>query len=236
MSINTREDANKYYQVINGLVDDYIDKWKIRPSNLKRYLQPGSERFNRFLERNRLNDVKGADRVLKDIIEDRFHMEKDGVMTFEGFNIFESNDFKIDSMKQSLYKGIEKSTTDSEKILADYFDTSLGHIDVVDSGSHVFKLDHWKGGIYAVIYCAADLNIIKENITEFCYDQLKSQKVKITDSISIDLNSLIKEDTFNEKMGLILTDNKVIDIVTECLGIYKFDGEFNDYFIWIKSK
>ena len=32
MSINNSEDANKYYQMINGLVDDYIDKWKVRPS------------------------------------------------------------------------------------------------------------------------------------------------------------------------------------------------------------
>ena len=56
MSINNKEDANRYYQVINGLVDDYLDKWKVRPSNLKRYLQPGSERFNKFLERNKLKD------------------------------------------------------------------------------------------------------------------------------------------------------------------------------------
>lgn len=55
--INSREDANRYYQMINGLVDDYLDKWKIRPSNLKRYLQPGSERFNKFLERNKLKEV-----------------------------------------------------------------------------------------------------------------------------------------------------------------------------------
>ena len=32
MSINSREDANKYYQVVNKLVDEYIDKWKIKPS------------------------------------------------------------------------------------------------------------------------------------------------------------------------------------------------------------
>ena len=37
MSINNREDANKYYQVINSLVDEYTEKHKIRPSNLKRY-------------------------------------------------------------------------------------------------------------------------------------------------------------------------------------------------------
>ena len=39
MAINNREDANRYYQIVNELVDDYLDKWKIRPSNLKRYLQ-----------------------------------------------------------------------------------------------------------------------------------------------------------------------------------------------------
>jgi len=48
MSINSREDANKYYQQINKLVDEYMESDKIRPSNLKRYLQPGSERFNNF--------------------------------------------------------------------------------------------------------------------------------------------------------------------------------------------
>ncbi len=36
MSITSREDANKYYQVVNKLVDEYMDKWKIRPTNLKR--------------------------------------------------------------------------------------------------------------------------------------------------------------------------------------------------------
>jgi hypothetical protein len=39
MSINSKEDANKYYQVVNNLVDDYIDKWKIKPSNLKKILK-----------------------------------------------------------------------------------------------------------------------------------------------------------------------------------------------------
>ena len=48
---------NKYYQQINELIDDYMDKWKIRPSNLKRYLQPGSERFTKFLHRNNLKEV-----------------------------------------------------------------------------------------------------------------------------------------------------------------------------------
>jgi hypothetical protein len=128
MSINNREDANRYYQQINGLVDEYIDKWKIRPSNLKKYLQPGSDRFNKFLERNKLKDIKGASRVLSDVIDDRYHMEKDGVITFESFKLFESDEYKFSNLCECLYKGIEKSNIEHEKIIADYYGVSLGHI------------------------------------------------------------------------------------------------------------
>jgi hypothetical protein len=58
MSISSREDANKYYQVVNKLVDDYMDKWKIKPTNLKRYLKTGSDKFEKFIERNGLKDIK----------------------------------------------------------------------------------------------------------------------------------------------------------------------------------
>ena len=55
MSIRNSDDANRYYQLLNELVDEYMEKGKIRPSNLRRYLEPGSERFKKFLIRNKLN-------------------------------------------------------------------------------------------------------------------------------------------------------------------------------------
>ena len=36
--INNSEDLNKYYNIVNQYVDEYIDKWKIKPTNLKNYL------------------------------------------------------------------------------------------------------------------------------------------------------------------------------------------------------
>ncbi len=200
MAINTTEDANRYYQMINGLVDNYIDKWKIRPSNLKRYLQPGSERFNKFLERNKLKDVKGSEIILKDIIEDRAHMESDGVFTFESFKLYESNDFKIHSMKQCLYKGIDKSNIEMEKVLADYFDTNLGSIDVIDTDKHIFKVEEWEGDDRkVVIYSGEELVVIRYNMLDFIYEELSSQKVKISDSIEVSLDSLIDYDIFLKK-------------------------------------
>ena len=235
MSINNREDANRYYQMINGMVDDYIDKWKIKPSSLKRYLKPGSQRFYKFLERNKLRDIQGADRVLMDIIDDRYHMEKDGVITFEAFKFFESEEFKIHSLKQCLYKGIEKSTNQMEKIIADYFDTNLGDIDVVDSNKHTFKINHWENDELGVtIYSKEEFDVIVENIIDHLYQELSKQKVKLTESISIDLSELIKKDAFEEKMKSTFTDEFSIKIITDCLGgEWEYKGEVDDYFLWI---
>lgn len=235
MSINTREDANRYYQVINGLVDEYTEKHKIRPSNLKRYLQPGSERFNRFLERNKLKDIKGAEVILKDIIEDRDSMEKDGVITFESFKFFESDEFKIHSLKQCLYKGIDKATQKMEKVLADYFDTNLGDIDIVDADKHIFKLNDWNNhDAEVVIYSKEEMDVILTNVIDHLYNELSKKKIELSQHISIELSDLIKEDAFVKKIESILTDEVAKKLISDCLDNgFKFKDEFNGYFIWI---
>jgi hypothetical protein len=235
MSINNREDANKYYQVINGLVDDYIDKWKVRPSNLKRYLQPGTERFNKFLERNGLREIKGADRVLRDVIEDRESMEKDGVITFESFNLFESDEFKISSLNKCLYKGIEKASKNHEKILADHFDTSLGHIDIVDPDKHIFNIDVWGKKSDVVIYSKDELSIITENMIEYLYNEIKNKKIELSGGITVNLVNLITENSFKKEIEEnVFSMNKSVNLVSQCLG-YKFKSKFENYFIWIKN-
>jgi hypothetical protein len=235
MSINNREDANRYYQMINDLVDEYTDKNKIRPSNLKRYLQPGSERFNRFLDRNKLKDIKGASVILKDIIEDRESMEKDGVITFESFKMFESEEFKIHSLKQCLYKGIEKATQKMEKVLADHFDTNLGEIDIVDADKHIFKINDWNNQeVDVVIYSKEEMNIILTNVVEHLYGELSKKKIELSKHISIELSDLIKEDAFTNKIQNILTEDMVKNLISDCLdNNFKFKSEFQDYFIWI---
>ncbi len=222
MSINNKEDANRYYQVINGLVDDYLDKWKVRPSNLKRYLQPGSERFNKFLERNKLKDIKGADVILKDIIEDRDSMEQDGVITFESFKMFESEEFKIHSLKQSLYKGIEKATSSQEKVLADHFDTNLGDIDIIDADKHIFKINDWNNNdVEVVIYSKEDLEVIEGNMIDHLYTELSKSKITLTDNISIELKDLVKEEAFENKMFDIFTPEFLIKTISDLL-----DGKY----------
>jgi hypothetical protein len=235
MTINNREDANRYYQIINDLVDDYVDKWKIRPSKLKKYLKPGSQRFKNFLERNKLSEIQGSDRILKDIIDDRYHMEKDGVLSFESFKYFESNEFKIQSLKQSLYKGIEKSNINMEKILADYFDTNLGDIDIIDSDKHIFKLNDWNNSDYEVIiYSKDEINVITDNIIEHLYSELSNKKIELTEHISIELSDLINKELFTSKIGKVLTEDLIKKLISDALGgDFKFKDEFKEHYIWI---
>lgn len=236
MSINTREDANKYYQLVNELVDEYITKWKIRPSNLGRYLKPGSERFTKFLEKNKLKEIKGAERVLRDVIEDRTHMERDGVITFENFNLMESVEWKVESLKSSLWKGIEKADIKSEKVLADYFDTNLGDIDIVDSEKHLFKVNNWKNEpVDVVVYSKEDVDVIKYNMIDFLFLELTKKSIEIVEGIEVNLSDMVKSNMFEEKMSqLFEKDNILLKTISKCLG-FNLLGENNGYFIWVSE-
>jgi hypothetical protein len=235
MSINNREDANKYYQLINNLVDDYIDGHKIRPSKLRSYLKPGGQRFNKFLERNKLKDIKGAEVILKDVIEDREHMEKDGVLAFESFNLLESAEWKVANLKQCLYKGVDNSDLNSEKAIADYFDINLGSIDVIDSGKHKFKIEDWKNDDWiCVIYSKEELDVIKTNLIEHLYDELEKKEFELIEDIKLNLSQLIKKETFEDKVSEILNDKKLKEIISKCLGDdWLYEGNVRDYYIWI---
>jgi len=233
MSINNREDANRYYQLVNELVDDYIDKWKIRPSNLKKYLKTGSERFNKFILRNNLSEIVGIDRVISDVIDDRTYMESDGVMAFESFKYFESSDFKIKSLKQSLYKGIEKSDIGMEKALADYFDTNLSDIDVLDSDKHLFNVSGWSDeDTKAIIYSEEDLEIITNNIFEHLYEELVKKEVEITENIKISLDKIVDRDKFSKEFSNSFGEKKIIKIISDLLNS-EWKEKTNKYHIWV---
>lgn len=234
MSINNREDLNKYYDIINELVDEYIDKWKIRPSRLKKYLKPGTKRFQNFLNRNNLSEVNGSDRILRDIIEDRTSMEKDGILTFESYKLFESDNFDIKSLEECLYKGVEKADLKMEKILADYFDTNLSGISIDNSEKHLFKVDTWSSEKKVIIYSKEEIDLIKENIFEHLYKELSNMNVDLVDGISIGLNDLIGEDKFEDKLESIFTKDFTIKMISKLLN-YKFESEKSDHFIWVEN-
>jgi hypothetical protein len=194
--IKSSEDANKYYQLVNQYIDEYVDQWKIKPTNLKNYLLGNKSRLVKFLERKGLKDISNINQVLLDVVEDRVAMFNDGVLTFENFQLFESNEFKIVDLRQCLYKGINNATIEHEKILADEFDVSLSEIDIISAEKHQFKIDSDN----IVIYTDEEMSIIKENIKDYILNQVFNKSVKLElGSSNLDLDINVKEFINNDK-------------------------------------
>ena len=201
----------------------------------KTYLKPNGERFQRFLKKNGLENIQGANQVLNDVIDDRVSEEVDGVVTFETFKYFESSEFRISSMKECLYKAIEKSTLSQEKILADFYDTNLSSINVVDSDKHRFNIEDWEGDKkQVVIYSEEEYEVIRNNFMDFLFDEISQKKIDV-ENFEIELSKLIDKELFKSNLDELLTKNKTCDMISSCLGEdWDFDGSTENHFIWIK--
>lgn len=236
MSIKNREDANKYYKIVNDLIDNYIDKWKIRPKNLKNYLKLGTDNFERFIIRNGLKGISGINQIVKDVIDDRVYMEEDGVLTFESFKIFESNEFKVTTIIECFTKGINKVDINAEKFLADEFDTSLSHIDIVDADRHIFTINNWGDErVDVLIYNEEEFSIIKSNLKEYFVNNFKG-KVMDVYGVKIKLIDITDVEKFNSEMSDKVSEDKMIEILTNALKKEGKDLEFkrkDKYYYWI---
>lgn len=235
MSVNSRENANKYYKLVNDIVDDYINKWKIRPKNLKAYFKEGTSKFDNFLLRNGLDKIEGIKQVIKDVINDRVYMEEDGVLTFESFNYFESIEFKNIDILDCFTKGIDKVNLDTEKFIADEFDTSLGHIDIVDADKHIFSINNWdKHNVNILIYNEDDFRIILHNLEGYFIEKFNSKILNIHGT-KVQFGDIIDSNKFKGILNDIDFDKKV-EILTNSLKKEGRELEFkksNKYFYWI---
>ncbi len=233
MSITNRESANKYYKVVNELIDDYIEKNGIRPSRLKKYLKKGSDKFEKFINRNGLKDIKGIHKVIDDVIDDVCSMENDGILTFEKYKYYESNEFKVLNVKQCLYKGVGKTDIKSEKVIADHFDANLSDIDIVDSDKHLFKVRHWNNDNDVIIYNNDEFDIITENIKDYLLNELLEKEVDVLD-INIKVDDLVDNKKFEEKLDTLLTEAKIVDFITKAIGDDFEAKKIEGYYLWIK--
>ena len=229
--IKNSEDANKYYQLVNEFIDDYIDNHKIRPSKLGKYLR-NSDKLKNFLERKGLSSIKNINRVINDVLDDRESMEKDGVLTFENFKFFESDEFKIISIRDCIWKGIEQSSILHEKMIANEFGVSLSSINVIDSEKHIFQVEDIQNDFEVIVFTEVEIQIIRENIKEYIFNKVSNKKVEIEEIPNLDINFLLNkfidkdklESDIDEKITISLTMN-FLKWILSCDDV-KGDGEF----------
>lgn len=220
--IKNTEDANKYYAIINEYIDVYLDKWKIDAKKLKKYLLNNNKLIN-FLEKKGLKNISNIKLVINDVIDDRISIEKDKIMTLESFKINESH--KFTSIEECLYFGIDKSNIQHEKALADHFDISLGHINIINSNKHIFSIDDKN----YVIFLKEELEIISENLKEFFLEKVKTKKFILDESLDIKVEIINFIDEYKFKNSFLIDDvNKIIS------KILKSESICDDCYIGIK--
>ncbi len=239
--ISNREEANNYYDIINNHIDDYIQNWKVSPINLKKYFSR-KEKVKNFLNRVGLSDVERIESILNDVIEDREAIIKDKVMKFENFQIRESFDFS-------------NTNEDYEKVLADFFHTSLSHIEAIEKKKHKFKIDDMGEVVQASIFSENDLQDFKTQLkqlltnetkeTDVDFYQIKIDEKNLKTKFSMVLSDIIDESKFDSALEELLIEKKVIEVLTDWLNDYDllrsrkkitFHKKFHNYFIWLLEK
>ncbi|CAG7580481.1 MAG: hypothetical protein SLAVMIC_00437 [uncultured marine phage] len=236
----TSENINDLYGKINELIDSYFE-WKVKPSSLKRYLKKGSIGLKKFIERNDLGNIDKIDKIILDVVDDRFGMEDDGVLTFERYSTFVEDD-KMDGPNtreghtEILYNNVGDSNIEYEKIIADHYRTSLGHVEVVSEAQHLYDVNNGT----VIVFSDEDLGEISNNLAGFIYDFLSESVIQMkTLNISLKLEGLIgNEEDLKSKMNVNDTkfQDDTIDVISEILqnDDYKYIGDFRGYHFWEK--
>lgn len=237
--IVNKSDADQYFKQINEIIDEYITKWKIRPTEIKSYFK---KNMDKFLERVGLSDVEGIIRVVNDVIDHRVNMELDNVMKFENFNLFEG------------VINIGKTTIQHEKILADYYNTSLGHIEIIDNDIHLYSVKDFNEEVKSIIFNDDELLLIYKKIEDDVLENAKNKLVSISEIDNINIETPIKfqiidfidEKKFREVFKKNVDKKQILLIIKNIvckrkninfnLDKIQYKGEYKGFHIWETRK
>jgi hypothetical protein len=223
----TSIEVSLYYDKINELVDKYINEWNVKPSKLYAYLSPGNKRFDAFVEKSGLSDFKFIKKVVTDVLEDRLAMEKDGLLIFENTLI-----------KESILSAIEPSSIEHEKVLADLYNTSLGHVNVADLDKHLYNVNDFGERFDVIIYSDDEIEKIKDNIQADFISKISDKNLSI-DSVGVvfRLSDIIANDKLVAEFNDNLDYEKLMEYI---LKFFKSDLQkkelkhktYKKYHIW----
>ena len=236
--ITNKEEANFYFKKVNQLVDDYIKNHKVKPNEIYHYI---NRNYDSFLEEIGLNDVEGIKMVVNNVLEHRLNMQKDQVIKFESFSLV-----KEDVMS------ITKPNIEHEKILADYFNTSVGHIECVVESLHMYLINDLGVKKYAFIFSKKEIDVIKSNLLKELIKETSRKMISINEvndrelgfSMRFWLSDIIDEDKFRVFCTSKIDEDSVLKFINSFIlsssnlptlvssERLKYSGEFHNYLIW----
>ena len=217
----TKDNINDYYKRINELIDDYF-KWNVSAKKLSTYFKNESK-LKSFISTNKLDNIKGIERVITDVIEDRSNIERDKkVKKFESFST--ANSIDKDDISIVMYKPNEILIHDSSntKILADFFDTSVDH---VIWSNDKYEVDTLTGEFECLIFNEEDMSELRENICDYIIDNIKSKDIVIGNSgIRVSMDTILTPDVRKVTMSSVS-----VKVIKHSLGIIYKGYEIEHY-------
>lgn len=232
----TSDNINEYYEKINELIDKYFT-WDVRPSALKKYFKPGGLGVKKFIERNNLSNVVNINKIINDVIDDRYSMEKDAVLTFESFgsDLIEemlSSDNEGTGLDFILYNNVDATELKDEKIIADYYRVGLGHITEVNKDLHEYTVDGKRGDYNVIIFSEEDFGKITKNLVDYLMKNLGGKSVFVESlNLNVQLEHLIDREALE---AMVDSKSYIVNIISEILNTheYTYQKQFGDYHFW----
>lgn len=205
------------------------------------------------------NQQKYRDLVSKlfnDIIKDKMAveldktkdkiMEKVNIENFDKFfenkiqKIFEVN-LPVMKMEEILDNVTQVNNDTLKRVLVTYFKTYDDYIDLSDKKKHIFKVHDMVGDIMnnnrisfdVCIFEKGDIDRIKENLVDFAVGEFYNSLPNSLNIFGIDMKptSFINKEELKSVFEGIFVHEEIVKIITNILN-YKFEKQFNDFFIW----
>ena len=120
-------------------------------------------------------------------------------MKFESFN----------KLNESVLS-IGNATVEHEKVLADYYNTSIGHIDLVDGDIHLYKINDFGKKVVSIIFSDSELQKVKENVLDGLVSEAENKVLSINEIGGVEIGVSFRfwlSDVFDkEKFRATLTE------------------------------
>ena len=218
----SRENIDSYYELVNKKIDYYFER-NVAASSLKKYFSKDYG-LDKFIKREGLEEVEGIKRIIQDVVEDRLASDEN-VKTFEQFS--DKDDVKISF---DITQGIEK-------IIADDYRVSLGHI---DSDKNKIKLKGVKKEQELYVFTNDNLRNIFIHIAHNMFDvfshNMKLDYAPLDIKVNINPDNLDKEKFINDFYSTIKGKTELVEelLYVETGEEYKFIKIIKDNIDYLK--
>ena len=247
--ITGRNEANEIYSKVKSAVNKYITDFKVEANEIRDYV---INNMDRFINKYGLSGIDNVKQIIVDVVDHKTHITKDKKKKKLISEMLSDKIIKFGHYKQIIESFIEigKSNVEHEKVLADYFNTSLGHIEEIDMENHIYSVVDFGKSQMVVIFSKEEIEKIREKVVNDLVIEISDKNLIIEDvdglkfdsEFSIQIGSIMDKAKLENFCDKQVDEKKVISLIgshlsNEVVFMYNFKKveylvKFENYHIW----